>query len=67
MSTSTSTSTQQQKASPLPRIAHKTATLVLADGTKFIGKSFGAEQSTIGECVFHTSMVGYPESITGTQ
>lgn len=40
------------------------ATLVLNDGTRFRGVSFGAEHSTSGECVFHTSMVGYPEAIT---
>ena len=46
-------------------VRSKSATLVLADGSRFVGKSFGAESSTSGECVFHTSMVGYPESITG--
>lgn len=48
-----------------PPIKARPATLVLADGSRFVGKSFGAEKSTSGECVFHTSMVGYPESITG--
>ncbi len=42
----------------------KTATLVLKDGTKFSGKSFGAETSSAGEVVFNTSMVGYPEALT---
>jgi carbamoyl-phosphate synthase small subunit len=40
------------------------ATLVLKDGTKFSGKSFGAPLSSAGEVVFNTSMVGYPESFT---
>lgn len=40
------------------------ATLLLEDGTKFHGYSFGAEQSTTGEVVFNTAMTGYPESLT---
>lgn len=40
------------------------ATLVLKDGTKFTGKSFGAEVSSAGEVVFNTGMMGYPESFT---
>lgn len=40
------------------------ATLVLKDGTKFTGESFGADISSAGEVVFNTSMVGYPESFT---
>jgi carbamoyl-phosphate synthase, small subunit len=38
--------------------------LVLDNGTVFHGKSFGYEQSTNGEVVFSTAMVGYPESLT---
>jgi hypothetical protein len=40
------------------------ATLVLSDGTRYRGKSFGAEHSVGGECVFQTGMVGYVESLT---
>ena len=36
----------------------KKAFLVLADGTVFEGKSFGAEGTVFGEVVFTTSMVG---------
>ncbi len=42
----------------------KKAFLVLADGTVFEGKSFGAEGTVIGEVVFTTSMVGYQETLT---
>ncbi len=42
----------------------KKAFLVLADGTVFEGKSFGAEGDVIGEVVFTTSMVGYQETLT---
>jgi carbamoyl-phosphate synthase small subunit len=42
----------------------KQATLVLKDGTKLLGKSFGADVSSAGELVFSTGMVGYPESFT---
>ncbi|MFA5820679.1 MAG: glutamine-hydrolyzing carbamoyl-phosphate synthase small subunit [Candidatus Gracilibacteria bacterium] len=40
------------------------ATLVLKDGTRLTGTSFGAPVSSAGEVVFNTSMVGYPESLT---
>ena len=39
-------------------------TLVLSDGTKFKGKSFGYEKEVVGEVVFNTAMMGYPESLT---
>ncbi|MBU4484397.1 glutamine-hydrolyzing carbamoyl-phosphate synthase small subunit [bacterium] len=38
--------------------------LQLEDGTRFQGTSFGAFQSTSGEVVFNTGLVGYPESLT---
>ncbi len=38
--------------------------LILKDGSKFTGESFGYERSTAGEVVFSTGMVGYPESLT---
>jgi carbamoyl-phosphate synthase small subunit len=40
------------------------AFLVLADGTCFEGRNFGAEGETIGEVVFNTSMTGYQEILT---
>ena len=42
----------------------KDVTLVLQDGTKFKGKSFGFEKPVAGEVVFNTAMMGYPESLT---
>lgn len=39
-------------------------TLILEDGTRFQGFSFGAEKHIAGEVVFNTGMVGYPESLT---
>ena len=38
--------------------------LILEDGTRFEGKSFGFKGSTSGEVVFNTAMTGYPESLT---
>lgn len=38
--------------------------LILKDGSKFEGISFGAKKSVAGEVVFATGMVGYPEAIT---
>ncbi|MBD3203587.1 glutamine-hydrolyzing carbamoyl-phosphate synthase small subunit [Candidatus Woesearchaeota archaeon] len=42
----------------------KKARLVLEDKTEFTGISFGSENSSAGEVVFNTGMVGYPESLT---
>ncbi|MEB3163803.1 MAG: glutamine-hydrolyzing carbamoyl-phosphate synthase small subunit [Prochlorothrix sp.] len=46
------------------RMDAKPALLVLADGTVYRGKSFGAEGTTIGEVVFNTGMTGYQEVLT---
>ncbi|QUB62050.1 glutamine-hydrolyzing carbamoyl-phosphate synthase small subunit [Prevotella melaninogenica] len=42
----------------------RNVTLVLSDGTKFHGKSFGYDTPVAGEVVFNTAMMGYPESLT---
>ena len=39
-------------------------TLLLSDGTRFHGTSFGYESPIAGEVVFNTAMTGYPESLT---
>lgn len=39
-------------------------TLFLEDGTRFEGEGFGAPTRRVGEVVFTTGMVGYPESLT---
>lgn len=38
--------------------------LILKNGIKLEGKSFGANVSVAGEVVFSTGMMGYPESLT---
>lgn len=38
--------------------------LLLEDGTRFEGISFGFPQNKKGDVVFNTAMVGYPESLT---
>jgi carbamoyl-phosphate synthase small subunit len=38
--------------------------LILDDGTRFTGHSFGAQVAAAGEVVFNTAMTGYPESLT---
>lgn len=43
---------------------NKKASLILADGTVFEGRSFGAEGKVIGEIVFTTAMTGYQETLT---
>ncbi len=40
------------------------ARLVLEDGTIFEGQSFGSKNSSTGEVVFNTSLVGYQEILT---
>ena len=42
----------------------KNVTLLLEDGTKFHGRSFGYDAPVAGEVVFNTAMMGYPESLT---
>lgn len=42
----------------------RNVTLILEDGSRFEGKSFGYEGPISGEVVFNTAMVGYPESLT---
>ena len=43
---------------------HPTACLVLADGTVFYGRGFGAEGETVAELCFNTAMTGYQEIMT---
>ena len=42
----------------------RAAKLILEDGTEFQGWSFGYEGNAVGEVVFNTAMMGYPESLT---
>ena len=42
----------------------RSVTLLLEDGSKWTGFSFGYEGNVDGEIVFNTGMVGYPESLT---
>ncbi len=42
----------------------KPARLVLEDGSRYEGVSFGGNESVAGEVVFNTGMVGYPETLT---
>ena len=40
------------------------AILILADGTQFVGRSIGADGTSVGEVVFNTAMTGYQEILT---
>ncbi len=40
------------------------AVLVLEDGTRHIGRAYGARGTTLGEVVFATGMTGYQETLT---
>ena len=44
--------------------AKKEVLLVLDDGSRFRGYSFGYDKAVAGEVVFNTAMTGYPESLT---
>ncbi len=44
--------------------AREASLLVLADGTKFEGRPFGARGTALGEAVFTTSTMGYQEVLT---
>jgi carbamoyl-phosphate synthase small subunit len=45
-------------------LSHKKNCLILEDGSRFTGYSFGAAAPASGEVVFSTAMTGYPESLT---
>ncbi|MBP6686169.1 MAG: glutamine-hydrolyzing carbamoyl-phosphate synthase small subunit [Leucobacter sp.] len=40
------------------------AVLVLEDGTRYVGRAYGATGQTLGELVFSTGMTGYQETLT---
>lgn len=40
------------------------AVLVLEDGTRYLGRAYGAQGTTLGEVVFATGMSGYQETLT---
>lgn len=40
------------------------ALLVLEDGTRYVGRAYGAVGRTLGEVVFSTGMTGYQETLT---
>lgn len=44
--------------------ARKEVQLILDDGSRFSGYSFGYDKPVAGEVVFNTAMTGYPESLT---
>jgi carbamoyl-phosphate synthase small subunit len=52
------------RRTPIDDASSTRATLVLADGSVYTGRSFGAARSIAGEVVFNTGMVGYVESLT---
>ncbi len=51
-------------ARPAANLSRGTAVLVLADGTVFEGRGFGAERAAVGEVCFNTAMTGYQEILT---
>ncbi|RKT37028.1 carbamoyl-phosphate synthase small subunit [Microbacterium sp. AG1240] len=42
----------------------ESAVLVLEDGTRYVGRAYGAVGTTLGEVVFATGMTGYQETLT---
>ncbi len=53
---------QQERELLVPSL--RRGTLILEDGSRFEGTSFGSDTPIGGEAVFCTGMVGYPEAIT---
>src|SRR5580692_8140454 len=51
-------------AQPAGALLRATALLVLADGTVFEGRGFGAATEAVGEVCFNTAMTGYQELLT---
>ncbi len=49
---------------PSPQPPDCNAALVLADGTVFWGRGFGASGAAVGEVCFNTAMTGYQEILT---
>ncbi|WP_310129578.1 glutamine-hydrolyzing carbamoyl-phosphate synthase small subunit [Leifsonia shinshuensis] len=45
-------------------LATEPAVLVLEDGTRYVGRAYGARGRTLGEAVFATGMTGYQETLT---
>ncbi|MDR2320223.1 glutamine-hydrolyzing carbamoyl-phosphate synthase small subunit [Microbacterium sp. NPDC089698] len=45
-------------------LPHDSAVLVLEDGTRHVGRAYGARGTTLGEVVFATGMSGYQETLT---
>ncbi|WP_336648124.1 glutamine-hydrolyzing carbamoyl-phosphate synthase small subunit [Microbacterium sp. MMO-10] len=45
-------------------LSHDSAVLVLEDGTRHVGRAYGARGTTLGEVVFATGMSGYQETLT---
>ena len=44
--------------------AADSAVLVLEDGSRYVGRAYGARGQTLGEVVFATGMTGYQETLT---
>jgi carbamoyl-phosphate synthase small subunit len=44
--------------------AAEPAVFVLEDGTRYVGRAYGATGRTLGEAVFSTGMTGYQETLT---
>lgn len=63
-STQAASKPQSSKQSQTHIMNKKKASLILENGLRFEGWSFGYEGPTDGEIVFSTAMVGYPESLT---
>ena len=61
MTTTTSHEVTTPPASAQPEGA---AVLLLEDGTRYVGRAYGATGQTLGEVVFSTGMTGYQETLT---
>ncbi|MCW2287906.1 carbamoyl-phosphate synthase small subunit [Leucobacter luti] len=58
------TNTTEVTVPPANAVPTGAAVLVLEDGTRYVGRAYGAVGRTLGEVVFSTGMTGYQETLT---
>lgn len=58
------TNTTEVTVPPASAVPQGAAVLVLEDGSRYVGRAYGATGRTLGEVVFSTGMTGYQETLT---
>lgn len=58
------TTNSEVTAPPASALPEGSSVLVLEDGTRYVGRAYGATGRSLGEIVFSTAMTGYQETLT---